>query len=173
MPEFQLTHVALVGARMSAFEKYGFSTRNELSMCRVPPDSGSSLAAMPEQELRLSLGAELPVWVHNIIADPGFPGRDSFLMPLRRFEGELFDSRSDDVVSAVLSAGFKDQTLDPLDLPVNMPMRQRCALVMQVTVWQEAYRALEQDLVDILVGRAAQLDEWCKRASNPDGAFIE
>ena len=79
MSEFQLTHIALVGARMTAFHAYGFYTRNELS--------------------------------------------------LRRFEGELRDSRDDEVISAVLSNGFRNQTFDPLNLPNNMPMRQRCAVV--------------------------------------------
>ena len=41
-----------------------------------------------------------------------------------------------------------------------MPMRQRCAIVMQIGVWQEAYRSLEQDLVEILSRYAGEIIRW-------------
>ena len=41
----------------------------------------------------------------------------------------------------MLSAGFKSQPLDPLNLPAVMPLAPAlCALVMQIGVWQDAYR---------------------------------
>ena len=124
MSELHLTHIALVGARMSAFKPYGFHDRNQLAMRRITPDiGGRSIEAIPAGELPAVLRAELPIWIHNMIADPGFPGRDNLLMPLRRFEGELCDGKSDEVVALVLSAGFKNQTLDPLNLPGGMPLR--------------------------------------------------
>lgn len=174
MNEFQLTHVALVGARISAFHPYGFHARNELTMRRITPDTkGESLQAMPEGALRGLLKSELPVWVHNILTDPEFPRRETLLMPLRRFEGELQDDKDNEVVSAVLSAGFRDQTLDPLELPESMPMRQRCTMVMQVSQWQEAYRQLEHDVIDILVTCPADLDTWLASAREPGHALVE
>lgn len=174
MPEFQLTHVALVGARMSMFKEYGFQDRNELSMRRVAPDMGGiSLDNMPERELRSVLGAQLPIWVHNIISDPDFPARHKLLMPLRRFEGELNDSKSNEVVASVLSAGFKNQTLDPLNLPDTMALRQRCAILMHLEVWQEAYKELENSLVDILASDLDDLCRWITLCGDPEYATIE
>ena len=82
MSEFQLTHIALVGARMSAFRPYGYAKRNDLSFHRVAPDLGER---DPEQfnrtEVNTMLRDHLPLWIHNIIADPTFPGRRRLLMP--------------------------------------------------------------------------------------------
>jgi hypothetical protein len=161
MNEFQLTHIALVGARMDAFRPHGFQDRNQLAMRVVIPEDGPALTDLPEEELPIVFRAQLPLWVHNIISDPDFPQREKLMMPLRRFEGELLDSKHDEVVASVLSAGFKNQTLDPLNLPSVMPMRQRCSIVMQIGVWQEAYRSLEQDLVEILSRYAGEIIRWC------------
>jgi hypothetical protein len=159
--EFQLTHVALVGARITAFHPYGIHSRSELVLQRVTPACGDrALPELPGQELRSILCKQLPLWIHNILFDNDFPGRERLLMPLRRFEGELHDNRDDTVVSAVLSSGFRNQALNPLDLPNSMPMRQRCALVMQIGVWQEAYRRMEQEVLDRLVEVAPQLQDW-------------
>ena len=159
--EFQLTHVALVGARITAFHPYGMHSRSELVLQRVTPASTArTLPELPHPELRSALRAQLPLWIHNILFDSDFPGRERLLMPLRRFEGELNDNRNDTVVSAVLSSGFRNQNLDPLDLPDSMPMRQRCALVMQIGVWQEAYRRMEQEVLDLLVELAPQVQDW-------------
>ena len=128
---------------------------------------------LPERPLGELLKSQLPLWIHNILADPGFPQRDKLLMPLRRFEGELYDSREDEVVSAVLSAGFRDQTLDPLDLPASMPMRQRCTMVMQIGPWQDAYRRLEHDLVSLLTNCAAEVESWLDSAREPSHATID
>jgi hypothetical protein len=161
MSELHLTHIALVGARMSAFKQYGFHDRNQLAMRRITPYSGGrALADVPCAELPDVLRAELPIWIHNMIADPDFPGRDTLLMPLRRFEGELCDNKSDEVVALVLSAGFKNQTLDPLNLPSVMPLRQRCAIVMHIQVWQDAYRTLEEDLIPLLSGQVEDICLW-------------
>jgi hypothetical protein len=166
MHEFQLTQVALVGARIAAFHPYGFHSRAELARRRVlprmPPEG--ALTELSAQQRQAAYNRQLPVWIHNILSDPDFPQRDELLMPLRRFEGELHDSREDGVVSAVLSAGFRDQHLDPLELPETMPTRQRCSMAMQVGVWQEAYRQLEQDLVSILTTAAADVEHWAGSA---------
>lgn len=171
MSEFQLTHVALVGARMTVFQPYGFNARSELSQRRVVPTQ------VPEAgdvgTVREQYRAELPVWVHNIIADPDFPARHKYLMSLRRFEGELRDSKTDDVVSAVLSAGFRNQTLDPLNLPAAMPLRQRCALVMHIGVWQDAYRELEESLLTLLCEHREDVERWCRHASEAGFAIID
>lgn len=174
MSELHLTHIALVGARMSAFKPYGFHDRNQLAMRRITPDiGGRSIAAIPAGELPAVLRAELPIWIHNMIADPGFPGRDNLLMPLRRFEGELCDSKSDEVVALVLSAGFKNQTLDPLNLPGVMPLRQRCAVLMHIRVWQEAYSKLEEDLINILSGQVEDICRWVDFSRDTRHAAIE
>jgi hypothetical protein len=163
MPEFHLTHVALVGARMPAFSAYGIHDRNQLTMRLIVPDDGGQLLAdIPEPELPFILRAQFPLWIHNIISDPDFPRRDQLEMPLRRFEGELCDSKNDEVVAAVLSAGFRNQPLDPLNLPAVMPLRQRCTIVMNIPVWQEAYRTLERAVIDVLCTNPVELDQWCK-----------
>lgn len=160
MNEFQLTHIALVGARMSAFRPHGFKDRNQLAMRVVIPENSDALTGLPREEVPIAFRAQLPLWVHNILSDPDFPQREKLLMPLRRFEGELLDSKHDEVVASVLSAGFRNQDLDPLDLPAVMPMRQRCAIVMQIGVWQEAFRTLEQDLVAILSDYVEDIARW-------------
>lgn len=169
MPEFYLCHIALVGARMAEFQKYGFTTRNDLSLRRIVPNLNcSSLEELPTEEARRILAKQLPIWVHNIISDPNFPQRDRLEMPLRRFEGELKDSKDNEVISAVLSAGFKNQTLDPAKLPDAMPLRQRCAMVAHIDAWQDAYQALENDLVEIMMEQLLELDSWIVIASSPD-----
>lgn len=174
MTDFQLTHVALVGARISAFHPYGFHARSELTMRRITPDTrGEPLQTMAECALREAFKSELPVWVHNILTDPEFPRRESLLMPLRRFEGELQDDKDNEVVSAVLSAGFRDQNLDPLDLPESMPMRQRCTMLMQVSKWKEAYQQLEHDVIDTLITCPADLDSWLASAREPGHALVD
>lgn len=174
MSEFQLTHVALVGARIAAFSEHGFKDRNELAMRRIAPDMGEiRLEELPDRQRQDMLAAQLPIWVHNIIVDPDFPGRHKMLMPLRRFEGELSDSKSDEVVASVLSAGFRNQTLDPLNLPELMPLRQRCAILMHVSVWQDAYKRLEHDLVEILSAYVDEIARWIKMSLEPDYATIE
>ena len=95
------------------------------------------------------------------------------LMPLRRFEGELSDSKSDEVVASVLSAGFRNENLDPLNLPESMPLRDRCAILMHVSVWQNAYQRLEHDLVTILSDYADDISRWTKMSLQPDYATIE
>ncbi|MFV0276641.1 MAG: hypothetical protein ACK5HY_05580, partial [Parahaliea sp.] len=104
MPEYQLTHTALVGARINSFLRFGYSTREELIMRRIVPDlwepgTDNTLA------LRIALAEQLPIWIHNILTDPDFPVRERLLMPLRRFEGELRDSKDDRVISMVLRHG--------------------------------------------------------------------
>ena len=116
---------------------------------------------------------QLPLWVHNIIHDPLFPGRDRLLMALRRFEGELGDNKTDEVVATVLSAGFKNKHMDPLNLPRTMPMRQRCAMVMHLAVWQLAYRELENAIVRQLNEDRAALAKWLAFASQPVNRTIE
>jgi len=174
MQEFQLTQVALVGARIAAFHPYGFRARTELAMRRVLPRMPEgALTDMSVQQRQAAYNRQLPVWIHNILSDPDFPQREELLMPLRRFEGELHDSREDEVVSAVLSAGFRDQQLDPLELPETMPTRQRCSMAIQVGVWQEAYRRLEHDLVSILTTAAADVEHWAGLAGNTSAAISD
>ncbi|MCB1675687.1 MAG: hypothetical protein KDI01_05325 [Halioglobus sp.] len=172
--DLQLTHIALVGARMSAFKSYGFIERNQLALRRVAPDTGEHpLASLPASQLHAALAAQLPIWVHNIIADPDFPQRHKLVMPLRRFEGELLDNRNNEVVACVLNAGFRNQTLDPLHLPDTMPLRQRCALVMHIGVWQDAYRALEGEVVALLALHVDEVTRWVARCREPGYANIE
>ena len=161
MNEFQLTHIALVGARMEVFRAHGFKDRNELAMRVVMPSNTDSLVELPDEEIPIAFKTQLPVWVHNIISDSSFPRREKMLMPLRRFEGELQDSKQDDVVARVLSAGFRNQHLDPLNLPAVMPTQERCAIVMQIGTWQDAYKTLEQDLVRLLSDYADDIIRWC------------
>jgi len=173
MSEFQLTHIALVGARMSAFHDHGFHSRNELSLRRVVPEFNATLVdLLARRELEARLRSQLPLWIHNIIVDPDFPGRRELLLPLRRFEGELKDSRDDEVISAVLSNGFRNQTFDPLNLPNNMPMRQRCAMVVHIRVWQDAYKRLENDVLTMLAEEATDLARWCEQASQPEFEMV-
>ena len=174
MRDFQLTRVALTGARISTFYPYGYHARNQLNGHCVSPDTdGLALDQVSEQDLAARFRAQLPVWIHNILTDPEFPQRSKLLMPLRRFEGELYDNRENEVVSAVLTAGFRNHTLDPLDLPESMPMRQRCAIVMQADVWREAFRQLEHDLVTILVACSDEIDCWQESARQPRHALID
>ncbi len=174
MSEFHLTHIALVGARMPCFHTHGYHTRNELSFQRVSPGLTSQQVNMlSRQELVSRLKKQLPVWLHNIIVDRDFPARNKLTMPIRRFEGELNDSKQDEVVSAVLSHGFKNQNFDPLNLPQTMPMRQRCAMVVHIKVWQEAYKRLESDVVNILADNAEAVATWCDYAQHPSHALID
>ena len=174
MYDFQLTHVALVGARMSAFHAYGYKARTDLTLCRVAPEyAGVSMDSMPTEELRDKLRVQLPLWVHNIIADHEFPSREKLLMPLRRFEGELKDSKDDEVVSAVLTKGFMSETFDPFNLPKSMPVRERCAILAHLQVWQDAYRVLEKDLLDLLVEHAEELAGWSEYAKHPNHVSIQ
>ena len=173
MSEFQLTHIALVGARMTAFHDHGFHTRNELSLRRVAPElTATQVELLGRRELVARLRSQFPLWIHNIIVDPEFPRRGSLMMPLRRFEGELRDSRDDEVISAVLSNGFRNQTFDPLNLPGNMPMRERCAVVVHIRTWQEAYQQLEKDVLTILADEANALAQWCSQARLPDYQMV-
>ena len=174
MSEFHLSHIALVGARMSAFQAYGFSTRNDLLMHKVVPgDTPDSLEKLPPEEVRKKLIKQFPLWIHNIVIDPEFPQRDRLVMPIRRFEGELADSRNNMVIAAVLSAGFKNRTLDPLDLPDTMLLRERCALVAHCDIWGEAFARLENDILDIMAGHLPEITNWIKYATQSGHELVE
>jgi hypothetical protein len=169
MSEFQLTHIALVGARMDAFQGRVIASRNDLKSRRIPPQEDPTRST----DWRAGIAAELPLWVHNIITDPEFPGRERLLMPLRRFEGELRDKKDNEVISAVMAAGFRSQNFNPLDLPKTMPLRRRCSMVAQIGIWQEAYQRLEDDIVSILSEDAAAVASWCEQARQPENAVVE
>ena len=94
-------------------------------------------------------------------------------MPIRRFEGELKDQKSDEVVSAVMTAGFKSETLNPLDLPKEMSMQDRCAMVAQINVWQESYLQLEKDIVQVMYDQLPAISQWCSFAREPENSYIE
>ncbi|MFK8047232.1 MAG: hypothetical protein AB8B81_02235 [Halioglobus sp.] len=174
MSEFHLSHIALVGARMEAFSEFGISNRNELKMRRISPAGlENSVENLSTSDLKQLLKVQLPIWVHNVITDPAFPNREQLLMPIRRFEGELKDKKGDEVVSAVMTAGFVNQTLDPLDLPKEMSMQERCAVVAQISVWQEAYQQLESDLVKIMIDQLPELAQWCTYVRKPGNSYIE
>ncbi len=164
MSEFQMTHVALVGARMDVFAPLGYHSRSELTLRRVLPVYQPDLAELNGADYRRMVARDLPVWVHNAITDPNFPGRAQLLPPLRRFEGELRDSRDNEVIAAVLNSGFRNRVMDPLNLPANMPLRQRCSMLMHVSTWQEAYRQLEHSLVEILFERRSEVSAWLATA---------
>lgn len=166
MSEFQLTHVALVGARIDAFFPFGFHTRSDLNMRRIFPDTGgTALASLDADAFRQHMEQALPLWVHNIVTDRDFPGRSTLAMCLRRFEGELRDHRDNEVIASVLNSGFRNRPLNPLALPDNMPLRQRCAILMYADVWQDAYRQLSRELSTLLQAQAAALDHWIATAS--------
>lgn len=174
MLDLQLTQVALVGARMPVFQRFGYNDRNQLTMHRVSPLSEDGrLLAMTPAEQRSHFLSFFPVWVHNIIVDPGFPDREVLLQPLRRFEGELRDARSDEVVSTVLSAGFQSRPLDPLNLPDDMPLRQRCVLVMSLGIWQEAFRELQDTLVSALCDQVDAVDDWLESLRVEGNALLD
>ncbi|TDG15022.1 hypothetical protein E2F43_01920 [Seongchinamella unica] len=165
MSEFQMTHVALVGARIDAFAALGFRSRSDLTMRRaLPAGIAVEFQHMDEGELKALLTRQLPIWVHNCITDPQFPARNRLLMHLRRFEGELRDNRDNEVIAMVLNAGFRNRQLDPMALPQSMPLRQRCSMLMHVEPWREAYRELETAVVNILASEAEQLDTWLATA---------
>ncbi len=168
MSDFQLTHIALVGARMNSFKPYGFESREALTMCRVAPE----LPLGDEAQLRASLVEQLPIWVHNIITDPEFPARGRLLMSLRRFEGEMHDNRDDEVISTVLRNGFKGLYFDPLNLPSTMPMRQRCAMVVHLDTWRDAYNRLSHEVADILIEHRDGLTRWCEYARLPEHSTV-
>lgn len=174
MSEFHLSHIALVGARMEAFSDFGVGNRNELKMRRISPDGiEDAVATLDAPALKKLLIEQLPIWIHNAITDPEFPNREQILMPIRRFEGELKDKKSDEVVSAVMTAGFKSETLNPLDLPKEMSMRDRCAMVAQLNVWQEAYQQLQNDVVQILYDQLPAIAQWCTSARKPGNSYIQ
>lgn len=174
MTSLQLTHVALVGARIPAFHGHGIHSREELALRRIAPDlDGERLQDREPDQRRALLKRQLPIWVHNILSDLDFPARAQMLMPLRRFEGELHDNRENAVVSAVLSAGFRGEPLDPLDLPASMPIRQRSGLSVHIGAWQEAWGRLEYDLVELLTGHAVEIDRWLDSARQSDLARFD
>jgi hypothetical protein len=72
----------------------------------------------------------------------------------------------------VLSNGFRNQTFDPLNLPGNMPMPERCAVVVHIRTWQEAYQQLEKDVLTILADEANALAQWCSQARQPDYQMV-
>ena len=165
MSQFQMTHVALVGARMDAFMAHGYRLRSELAMRRIVPEAVVEALQEPAQpSLRDALARTLPFWIHNAITDPGIPARKQLLMSLRRFEGELLDNRNNEVVAAVLSAGFRNRSLDPLHLPDSMPLRQRCALLMQIEAWKDAYQRLETEFSRALCEDMKALENWVATA---------
>ncbi|MEP0201088.1 MAG: hypothetical protein ABJ084_12055 [Halioglobus sp.] len=176
MKDLQLTQIALVGARITDFNDFGYTDRNAMAMRRVAPELEPTVeqADVSDEAMKVSrLRNRLPVWVHNIINDPEFPSREELLMPLRRFEGELHDSRNNEVVSAVLSHGFKNESFDPLNLPHTMPLSQRCAMVVHIDVWESAFRRLEADLYKIMARNYDHIVSWCKYAQQDDHASIE
>lgn len=174
MSEFHLSHIALVGARMNAFSEFGISNRNELKMRRISPAGlEEAVDTLGAPQLKKLLIKQLPIWVHNAITDPEFPNREQILMPIRRFEGELKDQKSDEVVSAVMTAGFKSETLNPLDLPKEMSMQDRCAMVAQINVWQESYLQLEKDIVQVMYDQLPAISQWCSFAREPENSYIE
>jgi len=176
MKDLQLTQIALVGARITDFNDFGYTNRNAMAMRRVAPmlDPAAAQTGKASEDARVSLLRDrLPLWVHNIINDPEFPSREELLMPLRRFEGELNDSRDNEVVSAVLSHGFKNESFDPLNLPDTMPLSQRCAMVVHIDVWESAFRRLEADLYKIMARNYDRIVSWCQLAQQQGHACID
>ena len=168
MSEFQLTHVALVGARIASFAAYGYQSRMELAGQLIAPEqeTGTPLCSMSNRELRAMLRSQLPLWIHNIITDIRFPQRDRLLMALRRFEGEMKDSKTNEVVAGVLTNGFLNINFDPLDMPADMPMRERCAMLAHINVWKDAYRRLEDDVASVLAQVPQALSDWTAEVSD-------
>jgi len=162
MSKFQMTHVVLVGARMETFRPLGFNSRSELAGCRVFPDTGGRALNKLNGEQRQAVlsGRLLPLWVHNAIKDPDFPRREELQMALRRFEGELRDNRTNEVVAAALTAGFRDRQFDPLNLPGTMPLRQRCSMLLHIDVWREAYTAIEEAFTSVLCTHVGDIESW-------------
>lgn len=167
MLQFQMTHVALVGARMDAFQALGYRHRSELAMRRVVPAGFRAVLDTDDRpSLHVAVAQTLPFWVHNAISDSAFPAQERLAMGLRRFEGELRDNRDNEVVAAVLSAGFRNRTLDPLHPPDSMPMRQRCSLLMNIGPWKDAYQRLQGEFCAALCEDAGALTEWLATAAD-------
>ena len=62
MSELQLSHIALVGARINAFQLYGITNRSELNMLRVvPPGYESIMECADQEENRAKLAAQLAI----------------------------------------------------------------------------------------------------------------
>ena len=161
MSEFQMTHVALVGARMDSFAPLGFRNRSDLTMSRALPPAGPQPCQQQDRPaLQAQLALELPICVHNCICDRQFPARERLSMHLRKFEGELRDNRNNEVIATVLNCGFRNRQMNPLELPDSMPLRQRCNMLMHLGPWQEAYRELERQFTAILASEVNQLDLW-------------
>ena len=72
-----------------------------------------------------------------------------------------------------MSAGFKSQNLNPLDLPKTMPLKRRCSMLAHMAVWQEAYLKLEDEIVSIMSDEVTALGQWCEFARQPSHAIIE
>ena len=51
-------------------------------------------------------------------------------------------------------------------------MRERCAVVVHIRSWQEAYQRLEKDVLTILVDEADALVRWCNQARQPDYEMV-
>ncbi len=146
---------------MDSFAPLGFRNRTDLTMSRALPTTGPNFYQQQDSRtLQAQLATELPIWVHNSIGDQHFPARGRLSMHLRKFEGELRDNRSNEVIATVLNCGFRNRQMNPLDLPANMPLRQRCSLLMHLGPWQEAYRELEKQFTSILASEADRLDQW-------------
>ena len=171
MTDLQLTQIALVGARIADFNDFGYANRNAMAMRRVAPELEHN--AIDEDAKRSCFKSGLPVWVHNIINDPEFPSREQLLMPLRRFEGELNDARNNEVVSTVLSHGFKNESFDPLNLPDTLSLSERCAMVVHIDIWESAFRRLENDLTEIMASQYSRIANWCEYARQEGHASIE
>ena len=174
MSDFQLTYTALVGARPECFQALGLESRRDLAMRRVAPDPGPQpLATLDPETLRSTLRQQLPIWIHNIICDHEFPQRHRLMMSLRRFEGELNDNRDNELISRVLSSGFRGQPFDPLDLPEDISAGEKRALRTHIETWRAAFSRLEEDLLDLLGKHAEALDRWCRYARHPDHQAVE
>ena len=174
MTDLQLTQVALVGARIEQFREYGYASRGALALRRITPTLlPRGVDKDDDARMRSYFKEKLPLWVHNIINDPLFPCREQLLMPIRRFEGELHDGRNNDVVSSVLSHGFRNQHFDPLNLPEGMCLSERCAMVAHLSIWKAAYRRLENDLSDIMAENYDRIASWWDYARLTDHVDIE
>ncbi|KZX58022.1 hypothetical protein A3709_20640 [Halioglobus sp. HI00S01] len=172
---FHLVHVALCGARIGAFAPYGYRTRAALQMKRVVPEWAPTIVESSDDEARAAFQDSLPIWINNVIQDPGFLCEDAQIRSqlegvLRRFQGELKDLSNTFVVNKVLTEGYRDSDFDPLNMDAaEVSMRDRVAVICDSAEWQGAFSALEDGFLDILVASKQEISEWARSyQDNPE-----
>ncbi|MFV0275719.1 MAG: hypothetical protein ACK5HY_00810, partial [Parahaliea sp.] len=67
----------------------------------------------------------------------------------------------------------RSQQLDPLELPNTMPLRERCIMLSQLQVWQDAFQRMSTEVVSILSENTDLLKHWCEFARQPEHSAVD